>query len=87
MLEYVSMPIQGQDYFFPIQFKEAIVSYLRWKDIISLGTSRRGNLGDKRDRRMEYYNERRLAIARYDPVNMSDLYEWNLRAQRLGIKA
>ncbi len=36
---------------------------------------------------MEYYNERRLAIARYDPVNMSDLYEWNLRNQRLGIKA
>lgn len=86
MLEYISSPQQGQDYYVPIQFKEAVVSYLRWKDIISLPTSRKGSLGDKRDRRADYYNERRLAIARYDAVNLSDLYEWQLKNQRLGIK-
>ena len=86
MLEYISSPQQGQDYYVPIQFKEAVISYLRWKDIISLPTSRKGSLGDKRDRRADYYNERRLAIARYDAVNLSDLYEWQLKNQRLGIK-
>lgn len=86
MLEYISSPQQGQDYYVPIQFKEAVISYLRWKDIISLPTSRKGSLGDKRDRRADYYNERRLAIARYDAVNLSDLYEWQLKNQRLGVK-
>ena len=49
-------------------------------------TSRKGSLGDKRDRRADYYNERRLSIARYDAVNLSDLYEWNLRNQRITVK-
>lgn len=87
MLEYISSPQQGQDYYVPIQFKEAVISYLRWKDIISLPTSRRGSLGDKRDRRADYYNERRLAVARYDAINLTDLYEWNLKNQRLAVKA
>jgi hypothetical protein len=86
MLEYVASPMAGGEYFVPIQFKEALIAYLRWKDIISLPTSRKGSLGDKRDRRNDYYNERRLAIARYDAVNLTDLYEWNLKAQRMTVK-
>ena len=87
MLEYIASPVSGGEYFIPIQFKEAVIAYLRWKDIISLSTSRRGSLGDKRDRRAEYYNERRIAIARYDAVKLSDLYEWNLASQRLAVKS
>ena len=87
MLEYIASPVAGGEYFIPIQFKEAVIAYLRWKDIISLSTSRRGSLGDKRDRRAEYYNERRLAIARYDAVKLSDLYEWNLANQRMAVKS
>ena len=86
MLEYISSPQQGQDYYVPIQFKEAVIAYLRWKDIISLPTSRKGSLGDKRDRRADYYNERRLAVARYDAINLTDLYEWNLKNKRLAVK-
>ena len=86
MLEYIAAPLPGGEYFVPIQFREAVISYLRWKDIISIPSSRKGNLGDKRDRRMEYYNERRLAIARYDAINLSDLYEWNLQNQREAVK-
>lgn len=86
-LEYIASPQEGQSYYVPIQFKEAIIAYLRWKDIISLPSSRRGNLGDKRDRRHEYYNERRLAIARYDPIDLQEAYDWNLRNQRLSVKA
>lgn len=87
MLEYISAPVAGGEYFVPIQFREAVIAYLRWKDIASLSPTRRGGLGDKRDRRAEYYNERRLAIARYDPVRLNDLYEWNLRSQRLAVKS
>lgn len=87
MLEYISTPQQGQDYYVPIHFKEAVIAYLRWKDIISLPTSRKGSLGDKRDRRADYYNERRLAVARYDAINLTDLYEWNLKNQRLAVKS
>jgi hypothetical protein len=87
MLEYIASPVSGGEYFIPIQFKEAVIAYLRWKDIISLSTSRRGSLGDKRDRRAEYYNERRIAIARYDAIKLSDLYEWNLASQRMAVKS
>jgi hypothetical protein len=87
MLEYIASPVSGGEYFIPIQFKEAVIAYLRWKDLISMPPSRRGSLGDKRDRRAEYYNERRLAIARYDAVKLSDLYEWNLASQRLAVKS
>lgn len=87
MLEYIASPVSGGEYFVPIQFKEAVIAYLRWKDLVSMPTSRRGSLGDKRDRRAEYYNERRLAIARYDAVKLSDLYEWNLANQRMAVKS
>ena len=87
MLEYIASPVSGGEYFVPIQFKEAVIAYLRWKDLVSMPTSRRGSLGDKRDRRAEYYNERRLAIARYDAVKLSDLYEWNLASQRMAVKS
>jgi hypothetical protein len=86
MLEYIASPIAGGDYFVPVQFKEAMIAYLRWKDIISLPPTRRGSLGDKRDRRADYYNERRLAVARYDAIRLSDLYEWNLVSQRMAVK-
>lgn len=86
MLEYIASPKQGAELFVPIHFKEAVIAYLRWKDLISMPTSRRGSLGDKRDRRADYYNERRLAIARYDAIKLTDLYEWNLRNQRITVK-
>ena len=87
MLEYIASPVSGGEYFIPIQFKEAVIAYLRWKDLISMPPSRRGSLGDKRDRRSDYYNERRIAIARYDAVKLSDLYEWNLANMRLAVKS
>jgi hypothetical protein len=87
VLEYVASPIEGGEYYIPIQFKEALIAYLSWKDIKSMPTSRKGSLGDKRDRKSDFYNERRLAIARYDPINLNDLYEWNLENIRLAIKS
>lgn len=86
MLEYTASPQEGGQYYIPIQFKEAIISYLRWKDIISIPSSRRGSLGDKAQRRHEYFNDRRLAIARWKPIQLEDAYNWSLEAQRLVVK-
>ena len=86
MVEYVSSPKQGEDYFVPIQFKEAIIAYLAWKDIRSIPSTRRGNLGDKRDRRHEYYNERRLAYARYVPFRPAEAHQLNMESTRLTVK-
>ncbi len=86
MLEYVASPQEGQVYYIPIQFKEAMIAGLAWLDIRSIPSSRRGNLGDKRDRRHEFYNQRRLAWARYRPFNIMDAYEWWQQNNRMCVK-
>lgn len=87
MLEYIASPLEGQTYYLPIQFKEAVISYLRWKDIISMPAgNKRSLLGDKAQRRHEYFNERRLAIARYKPLYLEEAYDANLQNQRLTVK-
>lgn len=87
MLEYTASPKEGGEYYIPIQFKEAVISYLRWKDIVSIPVKTRPQQSNVEMRRRDYYNERRLAIARYDPVRLPDLYEWHLQNQRLTVKS
>ena len=87
MLEYTASPKEGGEYYVPIQFKEAVIAYLRWKDKISIPAKTHMDNSNTGMRRHDFYNERRLAIARYDPVNIPDLYEWNLQNMRLTVKS
>lgn len=88
VLEYIASPKPQQGtYYLPFQFKEALMAYIAWQDIIYLPSSRRGNLGDKEQRKRNFYNERRLANARYRPLYLEQEYENNLRNQRLTVKA
>lgn len=87
ILEFLSSPVDGQTYMVPIQFKEAIISYVRWKDIISLPQGRKSNMGMINQRKRDYYNDRRIAIARYKPFRVQEAYQINLENQRLTIKA
>lgn len=87
MLEYTSCPKEGGEYYLPVQFKEAVISYLRWKDKISTPSKTHVDNASLGARRHEFFNDRRLAIARFDPVNLPDLYQWNLENQRLTVKA
>lgn len=87
IIEYTSTPVEGQEYYVPVQFREAIISWLAWKDIINIPSSRKGNLGDKRDRRHEYFEARRLGIRAYRPFYLDQAYIQNLEAQRLTVKA
>lgn len=86
VLEYTASPKEGQELYIPIQFKEAVIAYLRWKDIISIPSKTHVNNSNVQMRRTDYYNERRNAIKRYDPVNIPDLYEWNLQNMRMIVK-
>lgn len=87
MLEYMASPQDGGEYYIPIQFKEALIAYLRWKDIISIPVKTHVANANVLIRRKDFYNERKNAIARFDPVNLPDLYQWNLQNQRLTVKA
>jgi hypothetical protein len=86
MLEYTASPQEGGEYYVPMQFKEAVVAYLRWKDVISMPVKTHVANASVAMRRRDFYNERRLAIQRYDPVNIPDLYQWNMENQRLTVK-
>jgi hypothetical protein len=87
MIEYLSSPDPNQAYSIPIQFREAMMGWLAWRDIASMPTTRRGSLGDKRDREHNFYNQRRLANARFKPLYLAQAYEQNLEAQRMTVKA
>lgn len=87
MLEYVASPAPNCDYYIPVQFKEAVIAYIAWKDIRSIPAKTHVQNSNVGMRRRDYYNERRSAIARYDPVRLSELYQWNLENQRLTVKA
>ncbi len=86
MIECLVGPEEGQDYYIPVQFREALIAWIAWLDIRNMPTSRKGNLGDKRDRRNEYYNQRRLAIARYSPFRIEDAIQASQEMTRMTIK-
>ena len=86
MLEYVAAPKQGEEYYLPIHFKTALMWYIAYNDIAFMPNSRKGNLGDKEQRRRQYYNERRLAQARYKPVDLHSAHQWSMESQRLTVK-
>lgn len=86
MLEYVATPKQGEEYYIPIHFKTALMWYIAYNDIAMMPNTRKGSLGDKEQRRRQYYNERRLANARYRPVDLETAHQWAMESQRLTVK-
>lgn len=87
MLEYISSPKEGEVYYIPVQFKEAVVTGLAWKDVRSMPSKTHVNNSNVATRRREFFNERRLAWARYRPFSLQQAYEWSLQNQRMTVKA
>lgn len=85
VLEYVALPKEGESYYVPTAFRQALISWMAWKDISSAPLKRAVNL-DKEARRRDFYNDRRLAMARYKPTHLLEAYNWNLQTQRLTVK-
>lgn len=87
MLEYVASPQPGGEYYLPVQFKLALISYLAWMDVINLPVKTHMANSNVGMRRHDYFQELERAKFSYDPVNLPNLYQWNLEMQRLTIKA
>lgn len=75
VLEYQSCPSDDEEYKFPIQVREAVLAYIAWKDIEHMPLGRKASLGDKQLRRKEYYNQKRLANLRENPITLWDANE------------
>lgn len=87
IMEYFSSPADDVDYKIPFQVKEAVLSYIAWKDIEMLPTGRRVNISEKQIRRKEFYNQKRLAKLRVNPVTPWDANEVIRMGQKLVAKA
>lgn len=86
ILEYTASPDQNQPYYVPIQFKEAIIAGLAWLDVRSIPAKTHVNNSNAQMRRKEFYNQRRLAWARYRPFSLIEAYEWAQANVRLTVK-
>lgn len=85
VLEYVALPKEGEQYFVPSIFRQALISWLAWKDIVNM-PFKRGVATNIAYREKTFWNDRRLARARYKPFHLMEAYEWNLNTQRLTVK-
>lgn len=86
MIEYVSSPLEGQEYYLPVQFREALIAWLWWKDKRAVSVNR-GQVGVSRDLRSDFFNERRNAIARWKPMRKQELYQASQEQTRLAVKS
>lgn len=86
LLEYMATPKVGNDYYLPVQFREALISWIRWKDAISIPVKSRPQQSNVEMRRRDYYNDRRLAIAKWKPVRTYDIYQSSQEMTRMAIR-
>ena len=87
IMDYVASPMEGEECYIPMQFRQAMITWLAWKDIVNIPSSRKGNLGDKRDRRHEYFEARRKAIRQYNPFHLDQFYIASQQNERLVVKS
>lgn len=66
-VEIMAAPTPGEEYYIPSVFREALIEWIGWRDIKHLPRGRRSDSGEKRDRKHDYYNARRLAQSRFKP--------------------
>lgn len=86
MIEYVSSPCESEQYNIPIQFREALIAWIWWKDKRAVNVNR-GQVGISRDLRDDFNNERRNAIARWKPIRKSQIYQASKEQTRLAVKS
>lgn len=87
MVEYVASPKQGQEYYLPVQFREALIAWLWWKDGKAKSVRSHMQLGAARDAKHEFYNERRNAIAQWKQSTIYEKYQISQENAREAIKS
>jgi hypothetical protein len=86
MLEYVATPVEGGEYYLPVQFREALIAWLWWKDGKARPVASHMRLGAARDAKHEFYNERKNAIAQWKPSTIYEKYQVHQEMSRQAIK-
>jgi len=87
LIEYVASPKEGEDYYIPIQFRQALIAWIGWQDINFIAAKTHVANANVNMRRHDFFNERRLAIAAYRPLYLQEAFEWSLENERLCIKS
>jgi hypothetical protein len=86
ILEYLSDASNDTDFKIPIQIVEATIAFLAWKDIEFLASSRKVNMGEKQLRKSNYYNQKRLAKQRVNPIRLWEANSTIRAGQKLVVK-
>jgi len=87
MLEYVSSPKAGGEYYLPVQFREALISWIRWKDNISIPAKTHVSNSNIQMRRHDYFEDRRKALAKWKPIRISEAYQSSQEMTRAAVKS
>lgn len=87
ILEYMASPQQDKEYYLPMQFREALISWVRWKDHISTPSKSHASNSSIQMRRKDYFNDRRVAIARWKPIRDYDMYQISQEMTRLTVRS
>lgn len=85
MVECLVSPVEGEEYYVPVQFREALIAWLWWKDKKAINV-KRGAVGINRDLHQEFSNARRKAIAQYSPFKIEEAYQSSQEQTRMTIK-
>lgn len=85
-LEYISSPMMDDDYAIDLKCQEALIAWLRWKDIQSLPSSKMVNISEKTMREREYYTQKKLARKRVKPFRIQIAEQYFREAQRMAVK-
>lgn len=86
MIEYVASPQEGTEYYIPVQFREALIAWLWWKDGKARSIRSHMQLGAARDAKHEFYNERKNAIAQWKQSTIYEKYQIHQEMSREAIK-
>ena len=86
MVEMLLSPVAGEEYYIPVQFREAMIAWIWWKDSKAINV-KRGSVGVSRDLKDEFGNAFRLAVKAYNPFNIEQAFQSSQESTRLAIKS
>jgi hypothetical protein len=86
VLEYISSPVMDDDYAIDFRCQEALISYLRWKDVQSLPSTRLVNINEKNMRQREFYSQKKLARKRLKPFRLQVAEQYIREAATYAVK-
>jgi hypothetical protein len=86
ILEYLSSPRDDEEYKVPIIIKEALISWIAWKDHEYKPMGRRFQEMSKEQRRINYVREKKKAKFRINPVRLWEINDIIRGGEVLAVK-